>query len=55
MAIDLDNFLNIWEICIFQFNLQLINKPKNVMLLSNFIGILIISIVEVFYVIYIYI
>ena len=35
MAIDFDNFLYIWEICIFQFNLGLssINKTKNAMLI----------------------
>ena len=44
MAIDFDNFLNIWEICIFQFNLSSINKSTKLMLLSNSIGILIIVI-----------
>ena len=38
MAIDLAN-LNVCVICIFQFNLSSINKPKNLMLLLNSIGI----------------
>ena len=42
MAIDFDNFLNICEIYIFQFNLSSIHKPKNVMLLLNSMGILLI-------------
>ena len=44
MAIDFNNFLNIWEICIFQFNLSLINTPTNLILLLNSIGILLIVI-----------
>ena len=44
MAIDFDNVLIIWEICIFQFNLSSINKPKNVMLLLHSIRLLIIVI-----------
>ena len=44
MAIYFDNFLNIWEICIFLFNLSSINKHKNVILLLNYIGILLIVI-----------
>ena len=44
MAIDFDIFLIIWEICIFQFNLSSINKPKNVMLLLYSTGILLIVI-----------
>ena len=44
MAIDFDNFLNIWEICIFQFNLSSINKHKHLMLVLNSLGILLIVI-----------
>ena len=44
MAIVFVNFLNIWEICILQFNLSSIDKPKNCMLLLNSIGIVLIII-----------
>ena len=44
MSIKLFKFLNIWEICIFQFNLSSINKLKKLMILLNSIGMLLIVI-----------
>ena len=49
MAIYFDNFLNTWEIFIFQFNLSVISKPKNLMLQLNSIGILLIVIFNIIY------
>ena len=44
MAIDFYNILNIWEICILQFNLSSINKHNNFMLLLHSVGIILIVI-----------